>query len=168
MGYDLYVCDNDGEIIRPADPENSWTSEYYWRESIWTISDLRQFLLENGMAFSVEDYSDFITPNGWCGQDGTGPFAGPVYPGEDATPEEQAEYEKAECEWLRAHGPEVPGIPIHKFVDNSGWWVLPYECEAALKIWEQKGKPVYNTDDETAELITFLRSAARRGGFRTY
>lgn len=38
---------------------------------------------------------------------------------------------------LAWHGPEVPGIPVHKFGSNDGWIVLPAEAEAAIRIWKQ-------------------------------
>ena len=38
---------------------------------------------------------------------------------------------------LRYHGPEVPGIPIHKLADNSGWIVTRGECRSAMRIYER-------------------------------
>lgn len=171
MGYDLYVCDTNGETDLPDMPKSKerWGPEWYFRKNIWGIGSLREFLLNTGMAFDVGDYGA-QTPNGWAGTDGEGEFR---FPDRDEFDSDEA-YEAACDKVLQAHGPEVPGIPIHKLCDNSGWWVLPYECESALKIWESAGSPryvVHYSDgdyDETDDLVTFLRSAAAHGGFRTY
>ncbi|MFC6883464.1 hypothetical protein [Actinomadura yumaensis] len=87
-------------------------------------------------------------------------------------------YEEAIDKVLAWHGPEVPGIPIHKFCSNDGWHVVPAECEAAVRAFkryrEDYGKDAVQTVLKTAEAepdywdkwIAYLEGAAKHGGFR--
>lgn len=70
---------------------------------------------------------------------------------------------------LRATYSETPGIALHKFCSNDGWWIQQYEAESALKIWEKleaggTEKPESFGDD----FVPFLTACARSGGMRVY
>lgn len=65
---------------------------------------------------------------------------------------------------LAWHGPEVPGIPVHKFGTNDGWLVLPAECEAAVRLGRQSSPPA-EYPDIWAKWLDYLERASRAGGF---
>jgi hypothetical protein len=60
---------------------------------------------------------------------------------------------------LAWHGPEVPGIPLHKFGSNDGWIVLPAEAEAAIRIWKQQLDEL----GEDKARVTVVLGSSRRG-----
>jgi hypothetical protein len=78
-------------------------------------------------------------------------------------------FEAATAEHLRWHGPEIPGIPLHKFCSNDGWHVTREECQAALVRYELaigNGEP--HPEEFSDDLIPFLRAGARYDGFEVY
>jgi hypothetical protein len=84
-------------------------------------------------------------------------------------------YDAAVGELLAWHGPEIPGIPIHKIADsNDGWHVLPAECTAAVRIYRQRPTAEVNavvpasSRDYWDQWIAYIAEAADHGGFRTY
>lgn len=57
-----------------------------------------------------------------------------------------------------------PGISVYKLCGtNDGWWVTKEECESALAIWEEAGRPEV---DSVSDVTPFLRVAAENAGFR--
>ena len=68
------------------------------------------------------------------------------------------------------HGPEIPGIPVHKVCySNDGWHVTKEEAKSALLIYNREieaGKS--HPDIFSGDFIPFLESAARHDGFETW
>lgn len=63
----------------------------------------------------------------------------------------------------------LPGIPTHKLASGDGWHVTADECAEALAAYELAttsgaAHPAAFADD----VIPFLRTAARHGGFRVH
>ncbi|TNY36387.1 hypothetical protein [Thermomonospora catenispora] len=106
------------------------------------------------------------------------------HPGLGLTEEQKAraaEHRAAVERVLAWHGEtDAPGIPLHKFSSNDGWLVLPDECRAAVKAWEEyvadKGEETAMTfvaehtgdPDHWLAWIDYLRVAVERGGFRVW
>jgi hypothetical protein len=82
---------------------------------------------------------------------------------------------------LAWHGPEIPGIPEHKFGSNDGWIVTPPECQAALAIYmaklEEVGQDVIGNLIENrvgerkgkwAQWLAYLNGAVSHDGFEVH
>lgn len=70
-------------------------------------------------------------------------------------------------EVLSWHGPEVPGIPAHKFGTNDGWIVTPAECEAALQLAEKWPPPAENPE-VWKRWLDYLSRAREHQGFEVH
>ena len=151
MGYDMHFRDNTER------------DEGYFRLNIWGMSRYREYMAERGMVFDAGQHPDW--PDG---DEGLYELADRLrYPEyytdkppltEDET-RRAKEHEAANDAVLSWHGPETPGIPIHKFGSNDGWIVLPVECQAALGIYMAKLEEV--GQDAMANLID--NKAGNRG-----
>lgn len=174
MGYDMYVCDREGNTVDEArlpeyDPTDSASMEAAWsaqdqshcylRRNIWGMGTLRQALVDAGMAYEAAN------PTRW---DDFPASLGDEHYDENWNPvtEEAKLRQKQTMEVLRRTGDEQPGIPLHKLGDNSGWWVTEHECRSALHLWQEAGAPTPECFYD--DLIPFLRQAAAHGGFRVY
>lgn len=193
MGYDYYVRSEE----KPPSPQVDWSAanyatgegleeyrawerDWYFRRNIFGGSRLADALLDLGMGFDAHaygrppewpkpeeygvEYREEKLPDGeWeCG-----------YVGERAK-----EFEEASNAVLDWHGPEIPGIPIHKVAgSNDGWHVTREEAKSALLIYERaladgKTRPeVFGSGIDGADgddFIHFLRRAAAHDGFETH
>lgn len=176
MGYDCTIILNDptSDPCPEVDWENeasrenyeAWCDRNYFRRNVWGMEHLRDAMVQLGMAFTdfdvMPDFPDAeawgVRFNEWKNADGKWESG---YVG-TRSKEYEAEIERV----LRFHGPEIPGIPMHKFCSNDGWIVTREECQAALGLYEfalrdGKGHPDAFGDD----FIPFLRQAARHKGF---
>lgn len=138
MGYDLYVCDRNGEMLH-----TNYEDDLYFRRNIFGMGPLRQAMESIGDGEVTMAYwavSDLVWPQ---------------------NPDEQQL-----LDFLRATGDERPGIPLHKLSTNDGWWITDVECRSALDIWERAGSPM--VDEFRDDWVPFLQAAAKNGGFRTY
>jgi hypothetical protein len=68
---------------------------------------------------------------------------------------------------LSWHGPEIPGIPMHKFWTNDGWIVTPAECEAAVRIGRQHPAPA-DHEEYWNQWLDYIDRASRAGGFEVH
>ena len=171
MGYDCYI-----RGAREARPDVNWNDEAsiatyrewsarnYFRRNMFGGSRLADALEAMGMGFTAETY---VSP--------------PEFPdikaygcdwGDDGEPvgERAEEYEAAVNAVLDWHGPEIPGIPVHKIAGtNDGWHVTKEEAKAALVLYEfaiRAGKP--HPDAFGEDFIPFLHRAAEADGFETH
>jgi len=138
MGYDLHVCDSDGEVL-----ETTYEDDLYFRRNIFGMGPLRD-------AMESVSFND-VSMGYWPTQDTPWP--------REATDDEIVAH-------LKATGDERPGIPMHKLCSNDGWWVTAAECQSALGIWERAGEPQLEAFGD--DWIVFLQTAAKNSGFRTY
>lgn len=164
MGYDCYVRTASG-----ADHDND---EHYFRRSIFGGSPLADALIALGMGFEAETFAPIpLFPDAdeygvewheW--KDETGKWHD-GYIGERAT-----EYEAEVNRVLDWHGPEIPGIPVHKIcTTNDGWHVTRAECDAALHLYEsaiRDGKP--HPEAFRDDFVPFLRCGAQHDGFEVH
>lgn len=172
MGYDCYVRNprekrpdvdwsNEASI---ADYED-WSSRNYFRRNIWGIGHLRDALIEMGMGFDPSpfgvDHPAWPTPQEYGVTDWNDegePVGGRA-----------AEFKAAQEKVLAWHGPEIPGIPVHKFCSNDGWHVTKVECQSAIDLYEfaiRDGKAHPEAFGE--DFVPFLREAARCDGFEVH
>jgi hypothetical protein len=173
MGYDMYVVDSDGKMLDEstlnvdwdstdeqwrAEEERRWESHTYLRRSMGNMSRLITALVEAGMAYSSVNPPSF-----------------PPYPGDEhfdtsgdwePVTEQARQYRKQCADTLVKTGDERPGIPIHKFSSNDGWWVTPPECRSAMQLWAREGSPM--KEEFRDDVIPFLLKAAQNGGFRVW
>jgi hypothetical protein len=136
----------------------------YFRLNISGMSWARGVMEQFGMAFlspaehppwpEIEDYG--------IDWDDLEALEGPEYHPDFAWTDEKL---RAACKYreerdavLAWHGPEVPGIPLHKFGSNDGWIVLPAEAEAAVRIWKQK---LDELGEDQARIAVVLGSSRR-------
>lgn len=157
----------------------------YFRLNISGMAIYRDRMADFGMAFDDVPHPDWPKSEDygvtneivWAVDDPQ------EYPEEYAkiTPEQGKQAQAciaARDEILAWHGSaDTPGIPLHKFSSNDGWIVLPAECEAAVRIWEQVVKErgqdaalqaVGRRPDYWLAWIEYLRGAARHGGFEVW
>lgn len=160
----------------------------YFRLNIFGMARYREAMHQLGMVFDAgghppfpdaedygltwEEYYEFQDPS-------------ESKPGEVSTltqdKREAAAKLTAEADRVRAwHGPEIPGIPAHKFGSNDGWHVLPAECKAALDIYqrqlEQLGEDGVHALLERLEIdrglwgrwVAYLNGAISHGGFKVH
>ena len=157
----------------------------YFRLNIWGMGRYRDLMEKLGMAFEDDPHPD------WPKTDDYGTNWEDVeaveYPEDNAGYEWTDERRQAALSYYEAHNSllafhgkaDTPGIPLHKFGSNDGWIVLPVECEAAVRTWQEF---VAREGDEAAlnfvtntlgegrtgywlEWIKYLAGAARHGGF---
>lgn len=115
---------------------------YYFRANIWGMGRLREIMAEVGMVFDAGEHPGFPKAEAYGAEyDDLDVLESPEYYPEHQWDEARlratVQLKAAQDEALDWHGPEVPGIPVHKFGSNDGWHVLPAEAEAALRIWQQ-------------------------------
>lgn len=169
MGYDLYL-----KAPRQPAPETDWKDEasrkeyYAWQEeshsylrrNIFGMGPVRDDMERLGMGFWAEKY---VEQPAFPRHDSYGV----TYNDEDEVVGDRAkEYEKDLADHLSWHGPEIPGIPLHKFCSNDGWHVTREECRAALHLYEEalkSGEP--HPESFMDDVIPFLREAAATDGF---
>ena len=155
MGYDMYFR---GKTYADGD-------ESYFRLSIFSMSRYCQHMAERGMIFDAGPYPPFPDGGDW---DKIDQFRYPEFY-QDSAPLTEEEIQAAKehlaatDEVLSWHGPEIPGIPGHKFGSNDGWIVTPAECEAAYRIG--KDKPAPDGEEKWAQWLDYLHRAAAHGGF---
>lgn len=158
MGFDMYVCDDNGETLRPEGID-LYDSDYYLRRGMGSAHVLSEGLVSVGMAYwphnGVPDFPE---------------SPGREHFDEDYDPvtEEGHQYRKLVSEHLRNTYDERPGIAAHKLCQsNDGWWVTRAECASALQLWERAGQPEFGEWDY-GDVLPFLRRAAQHGGFRVF
>ena len=138
MGYDLHVCDDQGDTVA-----TTYEDDLDFRRNMFNMSPLRaamETVVYNGLSMGYWPTKETPWPK-------------------NATAAQIEEH-------LRATGDERPGIPMHKLCSNDGWWVTAAECQSALGIWERAGTPSH--EEFRDDWIPFLQAAAKNGGFRTY
>lgn len=153
MGYDMYVVDSEGNTMNG--------DAFYFRRNAGSMGATRNALEEVGMGYWSAGFEQAAFPKGPSSDE-------PGHWDDDWEPvsDEAKAYRVAVENHLKATYDERPGIPLHKFTSNDGWWVTKVECEWALKLWEKAGRPwqQYFSDD----LIPFLRVGAAYNGFQVY
>lgn len=179
----------------------------YFRRAIGGMGRLRVALHTAGAAYLAEDFG-LTPPNAWAGpltgQDGPHrglpPLRMPEWPGQSHFDDEGApiddvgrEYERETQRILESHHPaDVPGIPLYKMGDNSGWHVNKIECQAAVKLIERHlhergftldsameravrlradpafGKEAWDYIAELGDFLPFLMANAELDGFEVH
>lgn len=182
MGYDCYIR-GDGVPKRPCpdwdckepfggEEYDAWTRQYYFRRNIFGGSRLADALIDMGMGFDAYAYGQ---PPAWptCEEYGVEYREWRDEVGEwqsGVVGERAEEFDAAQNAVLDWHGPEIPGIPVHKIAgSNDGWHVTREEAHSALLIYRRtlddgKEHPEAFSDD----FIPFLRSAVEHDGFETH
>lgn len=125
---------------------------YYFRLNIWGMERCRQLMSEAGMLCTPER----PTSEDWQSI--------PDYDEDDS--DGGAAYREANDKLCREHRGECPGIPIHKFGSNDGWWVTPAEIRAALANAEGYAAPV--EVEWWGDWIEYLKGAIDHDGFRVH
>lgn len=155
MGYGMYFR---GKVFDAADEGT------YFRLNVWGMVTYCEHMAERGMVFEAGQHPPF-PDGGWEAADRI------RFPGDypDAPPLTDADYLAAKTleEVLAWHGPEIPGIPLHKFSTNDGWIVTPAECEAAWRIGKDQPAPE-ERPDYWRQWLDYLRRAASAGGFEVH
>lgn len=171
--------------VMAASREMDAAENSYFRLNIWGMGRYRGLMETLGMAFEDDPHPDWPK----MGDFGTNdddvdaadyPEGSPGYEWTDERLRAALTYrEQVNCV-LAFHGQaDTPGIPLHKFGSNDGWIVLPVECEAAVRTWQdfvaKEGDEaalnfVTNTlgegrTDYWLEWIKYLAGAARHDGF---
>lgn len=175
MGYDCTIRGGDvPERPRPdwdcKDPIGgeewtAWRRQYYFRRNIFGGARLAEALVEMGMGFDAYEYGrppEWPDPKdyGVTIDDETGEPVG----------QRADDFRKANDAVLDWHGPEIPGIPVHKVAgSNDGWHVTKEEARSALLIYAKSiGKGQAHPEAFSDDFIPFLRQAARHDGFETW
>lgn len=162
----MYVVNENGEDVELPEGVDRYDTSYYLRRNIFGIGDMRAALVNAGMAYSARGFR----PDDWPDMPGSW-SDGVHWDAENDAPisDEAREFQAASSRRLRDTYDERPGIPVHKFSSNDGWWVTKAECASALKLWEAAGEPFLGYEDaESDDVIHFLRTAAEHGGFRVF
>lgn len=155
MGYDYFV------LPRATHDQPGGNPHTYFERNTWGSRQLADALIATGTGFDAETWLPIppfpeIADYG-CEWNDDGEPVG----------DRADEYSDILAKHLAWHGPEVPGIPIHKIcTTNDGWHVTREECRSALALYELHlaaggSHPEAFGDD----FIPFLREAARRDGF---
>ena len=162
------------------------TERSYFRLNVSGMAGYREVMAALGMAFEDDPRPDPPRPEEFgLTHEQVWAFEDPEDFPDVAFTEEQkakaAEHRAAVERVLAWHGrTDIPGIPLHKFSSNDGWLVLPDECRAAVKAWEEyvadKGEETAMTfiaehtgdPDHWLAWIDYLRGAAEYGGFRVW
>lgn len=158
----------------------------YFRLNIFGMSKWRQAMSTLGMAFEAGEVPQYPEPERYgLSGDELDEF---LYGDEDNNPaavstlnalkRKGAEKWTAERDRVLAwHGPDTPGIPLHKFGSNDGWLVLPAECQAALEVYqgqlEKLGEEGLHAMLDALEInrgywgqwVAYLNGAISHGGF---
>lgn len=167
MGYDCYVRDT-AKLGLPLWEE--WTAidfeaGGYFRRNIWGMPRVVEAVVEMGMGFDSFPYLAHRPSWPSCEQYGVHYDA----EGEPAGPRAE-EYKAALNAVLDWHGPEIPGIPIHKLCEsNDGWHVTAAECLSALQLYRralEAGKP--HPEAFGDDFIPFLIAATKCDGFEVH
>jgi hypothetical protein len=162
MGYDMSTVDENGNTVRDCDdPEHG---EHYWRRNVFGAGPQAERLEAVGMGYWPRTSG---IPGAW--PDVEGAEYGEYDEELDECPplnDQAREERRLTAEYMKATYDERPGIALYKLCNsNDGWWVTKAECESALKLWEQAGKP---SVDDYGDTIPFLRAGAAHGGFRVW
>ena len=163
MGYDMYFR---GKSYGDGD-------EFYFRLNIFGMSRYRSYMTERGMVFDAPEHPPFPEVEAYAvTHDDVERVECPEYFQDDAPPgaettEKVRRYLAALDDVLAWHGPEIPGIPVHKFGSNDGWIVLPAECAAAVSAARQYPPPE-GAGDYWDEWIDYLDRASRADGFEVH
>jgi hypothetical protein len=124
-----------------------------------------EYMAERGMIFEAGPHPEFPKLDDW---DAYEIWRYPEYAEGATVSTEQARafeaYQRELDAVLSWHGPEVPGIPAHKFGTNDGWIVTPAECEAAVRLAAEHEPPATDAD-YWAKWINYLDRASKEGGF---
>jgi hypothetical protein len=161
MGYDMSTVDETGKSIRDCnDPEHG---DHYWRRNIWGAGAQADKLEAAGIGY----WPRGEIPHAWPDVEGAeyGEYDDDL---DEAPPlnDQAREQNRLIEQFMKATYDERPGIALYKLVNsNDGWWVTKAECESALKLWEQAGKPKL---DEYGDTIPFLKAGAAHEGFRVW
>lgn len=178
MGYDCYIRSarepkpewpspfTEEAYREYAENQREWEARThgYFRRSLSGGSRLADALIAMGMGFEAET---FLPVPPWPDREEYGVDWNDEG---DVVGERAKEYEAAVAAVLDWHGPEIPGIPVHKVCrSNDGWHVTREECRAALQLYEfairdGKGHPEAFADD----FIPFLRAGAEADGFEVH
>jgi len=156
MGYDMYFR---GKRFTDGD-------EVCFRLNIFGMARFADYMAERGMIFEAGQHPPF--PEG--GWDAHYRLRWPEdYKDEPTTlSDEQIKALAAQVDEVLAwHGPEVPGIPAHKFGSNDGWIVTPAECEAAWRLGKDQPAPP-DHEEYWAKWLDYLHRAASNGGFEVH
>lgn len=182
------------EAVDAAYEELYTSRSSYFRANVWGMGTLRGIMMETGMAFEDTPHPPFPSVSDlgieWDHVYAIREPGNSYYDDIRATmtngQREQAQRFAEESDQVRSfHGKaDTPGIPIHKFCSNDGWIVLPAECLAAAKIWDDwRGKVgeeaahnfIVNRVDSDGDAyawwlrwVKWLRDAAQHDGFEVY
>ena len=158
----------------------------YFRLNIWGMGRYRDLMERLGMAFEDDPHPPFPKYEDYgTDADDADAAENPEYYENYTWTDERLrsalKYREAVNAVLAFHGrTDTPGIPLHKLGSNDGWHVVPAECEAAVRTWQQfvrdEGEEAalnfvdnsVNGSDYWLEWIAYLDGAARHGGFRVY
>jgi hypothetical protein len=156
MGYDMYYRDRaDGN------------GEGYFRLNVWGMRWCRDEMAARGMLFDAGPYPAW--PEG--DYDLIDRLRFPEYYDDPLTPEKEREAKTladAVDAVLSWHGPEIPGIPAHKFSSNDGWIVTPAECEATVRIAAEHAPVSEEHAERWRKWIAFMHRASKHGGFEVH
>lgn len=158
MGYDMYICNA---------PESMSEEESYFRLNIFGMRWAREQMDSRNMIFWTEEPAWPEYPGEFVYQYKDPEFyadKAPLTPGQIIASKKYTEACDAIRRW---HGPEIPGIPGHKFCSNDGWVVLPAECEAAVRI-AGDAQPPAEHPDIWQRWIAFMNRARQYGGFEVW
>ena len=114
----------------------------YFRLNVWGMSRYAPLMEGIGMIFEDDPCPPFPEPAdyGTTWDDAEALKYREDYPDRVFTDSEMVVILKFRAEVDRVldfHGrADTPGIPAHKFSTNDGWHVLPAECRAAVRIWQ--------------------------------
>ena len=160
----------------------------YFRLNIHGMGLWCDIMAELGMTFSAPDHPEWPEVESYGITDDDVDRVkypeeyGDAEPLDEETREKVLRYIAAQDDVLSWHGPEVPGIPEHKFSSNDGWVVLPAECAAALDIYRRKldeiGEDAMHNflDNRTgsrgrgrwAQWLAYLNGAITHDGFEVH
>lgn len=160
MGYDMYFVNRlDGD-------------EDYFRLNMWGMGLFTDFMTERSMVFDAGKHPEWPDIDAYgVTWDDVERLEYPEYhegePLSDETAEKARRYLAERDRLLAWHGPEVPGIPVHKFGSNDGWIVTPAECEAAVRIGREHPAPEGH-EKRWAEWLGYMDRARRHGGFEVH
>ena len=162
MGYDMYFR---GKHFDDGD-------EVYFRLNISGMSRFCDYMADRGMIFDAGQHSPFPKPENFgLTWEQIEAYQYPEYADGITLTEDQrqaaAKYQAEKDAVLSWHGPEIPGIPSHKFGANDGWIVTPAECQAAVAIG-RKHSPPAEDDDYWAKWLDYMDRASRVGGFEVH
>lgn len=159
MGYDMYFR---GKHFADGD-------EVYFRLNAWGMARYAGYMADRGMIFEAGEHPPFPKAEDFgLTWEQIEAYRYPEYAEGVALTDDQreraAKYQAENDAVLSWHGPEVPGIPAHKFGTNDGWIVTPAECQAAVKLGREHPPPEKDPD-YWAKWLDYMDRASRAGGF---